>query len=108
MVVGTISNEAAAGADYFTRTAVAKSIVNGLNETKYFYRDLGAAGIRLNGANRYTVTFAKDKIPPVNGFWSSDRANDTTALRPSVSVARREIGGLLSSPAGSPMPPEVV
>jgi hypothetical protein len=68
----TISNEAAFGADYFTRTAVAKSniFVNSPNETKYFYQDLDASGARLNGANYYTVTFAKDQTPPVNGFWS--------------------------------------
>jgi hypothetical protein len=68
----TISNEAAFGSDYFTRTAVAKSniFVNAPNETKYFYQDLDTSGIRLNGANRYTVIFAKGQIPPVNGFWS--------------------------------------
>jgi hypothetical protein len=68
----TISNEAAFGSDYFTRTAVAKSniFVNSPNETKYFYQDLDATGARLNGANRYTVTFPKGKLPPVNGFWS--------------------------------------
>src|SRR5208282_587410 len=68
----TISNEAAFGADYFTRTAVAKSniLVNAPNETKYFYQDLDAAGARLDGANRYAVTFPKDQTPPVNGFWS--------------------------------------
>lgn len=68
----TISNESAFGTDYFTRTAVAKSniLVNSPNETKYFYQDLDSAGARLNNANRYTVTFAKDGTPPVNGFWS--------------------------------------
>ncbi|MBR1211826.1 DUF1254 domain-containing protein [Bradyrhizobium sp. JYMT SZCCT0180] len=68
----TISNESAFGTDYFTRTAVAKSniLVNSPNETKYFYQDLDASGARLNNANRYTVTFAKDGTPPVNGFWS--------------------------------------
>ncbi len=42
----TISNESAFGADYFTRTAVAKSniLVNSPNETKYFYQDLDASG----------------------------------------------------------------
>jgi hypothetical protein len=66
-----ISNEPAFRSDYFTRTAVAKSniLVNSPNETKYFYQDL-AAGARLNGAKRYTATFAKGQIPPVNGFWS--------------------------------------
>lgn len=68
----TISNEAAFGTDYFTRTAVARSniLVNSPNETKYFYQDLDGAGARLNGKNSYTITFAKDQTPPVNGFWS--------------------------------------
>ena len=74
----TISNEAAFGADYFTRTAVAKSniFVNAPNETKYFYQDLDASGARLNGANRYIVTFPKDQTPPVNGFWSLTLYNE--------------------------------
>jgi hypothetical protein len=68
----TIDNGAAAGTDYFTRTAVAKSniFVNKANETKYFYQDLDAKGARLNGSKRYTVTFPKDGLPPVKGFWS--------------------------------------
>jgi hypothetical protein len=37
---------------------------------KYFYQDSDAHGERLNGANRYTMTFAKNQLPPVNGFWS--------------------------------------
>ena len=74
----TISNEAAFGTDYFTRTAVAKSniLVNSPNETKYYYQDLDNAGARLNGANRYTVTFQKDQTPPVNGFWSLTLYNE--------------------------------
>jgi hypothetical protein len=74
----TISNEAAFGTDYYTRTAVAKSniLVNSPNETKYFYQDLDSKGERLNSANRYTVTFAKDGTPPVNGFWSLSIYNE--------------------------------
>jgi hypothetical protein len=34
------------------------------------------SGARLNGANRYTVTFAKDQTPPVNGFWSLTLYNE--------------------------------
>lgn len=73
-----ISNESAFGTDYFTRTAVAKSniMVNSPNETKYFYQDLDADGARLNSANRYAVTFAKDATPPVNGFWSLSIYNE--------------------------------
>jgi len=68
----TVANGAEFGTDYFTRTAVAKSniFVNAANETKYIYQDLDANGARLNGANRYTVTFAKDQTPPARGFWS--------------------------------------
>jgi hypothetical protein len=68
----TVSNCAAFGTDYFSRTAVAKSniMVNSKRETAYFYQDLDADGERLNGAHRYTVTFAKDGTPPVTGFWS--------------------------------------
>ena len=66
------SNNAAFGTDYFARTAVAKSniLVNAPRETKYLYQDLDVAGARLNGSGRYTVTFAKDDTPPVDGFWS--------------------------------------
>src|SRR5262249_7549258 len=74
----TISNEAAFGTDYFTRTAVARSniLVNSPNETKYYYQDLDANGARLNGASRYTVTFPKGQTPPVNGFWSLTLYNE--------------------------------
>lgn len=74
----TISNEAAFGTDYFTRTAVAKSnmFVNSPNETKYFYQDLDESGARLSSANRYVVTFPKDRTPPVNGFWSLSIYNE--------------------------------
>lgn len=67
----TVINGAAFGIDYFTRTAVARSniFVNKPNEAKYFYQDLDASGGRLNGANRYRVTFEKGE-PPVNGFFS--------------------------------------
>ena len=74
----TISNEAAFGTDYFTRTAVAKSniLVNAPNETKYFYQDLDANGGRLNSGNRYAVTFDDGQVPPVNGFWSLSIYNE--------------------------------
>jgi hypothetical protein len=68
----TINNGAAFGTDYFIRTAVAKSniLVNKDEQAKYFYQDLDSAGNRLNGVNKYTVTFTKEQMPPVNGFWS--------------------------------------
>jgi hypothetical protein len=68
----TQNNGASFGTDYYTRTAVAKSniFVNVPRETKYFYQDLDSNGSRLNGAHQYTVTFAKNEVPPVKGFWS--------------------------------------
>jgi hypothetical protein len=89
----TISNEAAFGTDYFTRTAVAKSniLVNSPNETKYFYQDLDVGGARLNGASRYTVTFPKDQTPPVNGFWSLTLYNEHHFFAPNE-IKRYSIG----------------
>ena len=74
----TQSNGARFGTDYFTRTAVGKSniFVNVPEETKYFYQDLAADGTRLNGANRYTVTFGPGATPPVSGFWSLTLYNE--------------------------------
>jgi hypothetical protein len=89
----TISNEAAFGTDYFTRTAVAKSniFVNSPNETKYYYQDLDAKGGRLNGANRYTVTFAPGRTPPVNGFWSLTLYNEHHFFAPNE-IKRYSVG----------------
>jgi len=74
----TVSNGAAFGVDYFTRTAVAKSniFVNKDGETKYFYQDLDSSGERLTGYERYTVTFARGQLPPVKGFWSLTLYNE--------------------------------
>lgn len=68
----TITNGAAFGTDYFSRTATAKSniLVNKSEQAKYFYQDLDSKGARLNSAANYTVTFTKEQMPPVNGFWS--------------------------------------
>jgi hypothetical protein len=89
----TQNNGAAFGSDYFTRTAVAKSniFVNKPNETKYFYQDLDAAGGRLNGAHRYTVTFAKGATPPVNGFWSLTLYNRHHFFEPNA-IKRYSVG----------------
>ena len=102
----TISNEAAFGTDYFTRTAVAKSniLVNAPNETKYYYQDFDATGARLNGANRYAVTFPKDQTPPVNGFWSLTIYNQHHFFEPNE-LNRYSLGtksrALRSNPDGS-------
>ncbi|WP_415838506.1 DUF1254 domain-containing protein [Rahnella bruchi] len=68
----TPANGARWGYDYLTRTATAKSnmYVNQPEETRYFFIEVDKEGQRLNGDNNYTITFAKGKTPPVNGFWS--------------------------------------
>ena len=82
----TQRNGAMFGTDYLTRTAVAKSniLVNKPNETTYFYQDLDASGARLNGAGRYTVTFAKGQVPPVRGFWSLTVYNEHHFFAPNA------------------------
>lgn len=89
----TQSNGASFGTDYFTRTAVAKSniFVNKPIETKYFYQDLDDTGIRLNGGKRYTVTFAKDQLPPVKGFWSLTLYNQHHFFSPNE-IKRYSVG----------------
>lgn len=89
----TISNEAAFGTDYFTRTAVSKSniFVNSPKETKYFYQDLDNDGLRLNGSHRYTVTFTKEQTPPVYGFWSLTLYNEYHFFAPNA-INRYSVG----------------
>ena len=74
----TITNGAAFGTDYLTRAAVAKSnvFVNRNNETKYYYQDLDAHGLRLDGSRSYRITFAAGKLPPAAGFWSLTLYNE--------------------------------
>ncbi len=82
----TGDNSAAFGTDYFSRTAMAKSniFVNKARETKYFYQDLDENGARLNGKNRYAVTFAKGQLPPVKGFWSLTLYNQHHFFEPNT------------------------
>ncbi len=86
-------NGAQWGFDYLTRAAVARSnmYVNAPKETRYFYLDLDGAGGRLNGAHRYTVTYAKDRLPPVNGFWSLTLYNQHHFFEPN-SLNRFSLG----------------
>ena len=66
------SNGARWGTDYLSRAATARSKMydNAPEETRYIYTDFDAEGARLNGTHRYTVTFARGDVPPVDGFWS--------------------------------------
>ena len=55
---------------------------NAPEETRYIYTDFDSGGTRLNGANRYTVTFPAGGVPPVNGFWSLTLYNKEHLFEP--------------------------
>lgn len=78
------SNGARWGTDYLSRAATAKSNMydNAPEETRYIYTDFDSDGQRLSGANRYTVTFPKGGLPPVNGFWSLTLYNKEHLFEP--------------------------
>lgn len=65
-------NGAEFGTDYFSRAAAARAniFVNPRREAAYFGAEYDSAKNRLNGANQYQLTFPKDALPPVKGFWS--------------------------------------
>ncbi len=89
----TQNNGARFGTDYYTRLAVAKSniFVNVPNETKYFYQDLDAQGVQLNGNQSYTVTYPAGALPPVKGFWSLTLYNQYHFFEPNA-IKRYSVG----------------
>jgi len=60
------------GTDYMKRAVVAAFgwPANQQDDAVYPYTEVDSTGQKLTGANQYTLTFAKDATPPVNGFWS--------------------------------------
>lgn len=60
------------GTEYMKRAVVAAFgwPANLQADAVYPYTEIDASGRPLSGANKYTLTFAKGKTPPVNGFWS--------------------------------------
>ena len=86
-------NGARWGTDYLSRAATARSNMydNAPEETRYIYTDFDSNGQRLNGNNHYTVTFAKDRTPPVDGFWSLTLYNKEHLFEPN-SLNRFSLG----------------
>jgi hypothetical protein len=86
-------NGARWGTDYLSRTATAKSNMydNAPEETRYIYTDFDSSGQRLDGNHRYTVTFGKGGLPPVNGFWSLTLYNKAHLFAPN-SLNRYSLG----------------
>ena len=60
------------GTDYMKRAVVAAFgwPANLEKDAVYPYTEVDGSDQKLTGANKYTLTFAKDQTPPVNGFWS--------------------------------------
>jgi hypothetical protein len=60
------------GTDYMKRAYVAAFgwPANLKEDAVYPYTETDSTGAKLNGANKYTLTFAKDQTPPADGFWS--------------------------------------
>jgi hypothetical protein len=77
-------NNAKWGTDYLNRTAGARSNMydNRPEETKYIYTDDDSQSKQLTGQNTYAITFAKDQVPPVRGFWSLTLYDDQHLFTP--------------------------
>ena len=60
------------GTDYMKRAVVAAFgwPANLQEDAVYPYTLVDQSGAKLNGANKYTLTWAKGQTPPVNAFWS--------------------------------------
>ena len=60
------------GTNYMKRAVVAAFgwPANQERDAVYPYTEVNSTGQKLTGTNNYTLTFAKDASPPVNGFWS--------------------------------------
>lgn len=89
----TLVNGGAFGTDYLARTAVAKSnvFVNRRHETAYYFLDVDAGGVRLDGRGGYRITFPAGSLPPARGFWSLTVYDEHHSL-PAGSTGRHSIG----------------
>jgi hypothetical protein len=60
------------GTDYMKRAVVAAFgwPANLEKDAVYPYTEVDSDGVELSGAHKYTLTFPKGQVPPVNGFWS--------------------------------------
>ena len=69
--------------DWLLRAAAARAGIYGNDAEEAMYPQIRktADGAELDGAkHRYTLTFAKDRLPPVNSFWSVTMYDGKTQL----------------------------
>ena len=71
------------GTNYFARALIAAIgwPANLPEDAAYPTTFVDANGAKLNGANKYTLTFPKGLTPPVNGFWSITMYTDDNGWR---------------------------
>jgi len=81
------------GTSYLERAAVARFGLGALPKEDAIYPSVAndAEGKALSGANRYTMHFAKDALPPVNAFWSLTMYNEDGYFVPNA-INRHAIG----------------
>lgn len=86
------------GTDWFGRAqaAIIYIYVNDFHEAIYFIRGTDSKGELLQGRYRYTVTFPKDALPPVDrnrgGFWSLTMYDKDYYMLPNSPNGRTNIG----------------
>jgi hypothetical protein len=86
------------GSDWFGRAqaAVVYIMVNDHREAIYFIRATDADGRPVNGKYRYTITFPKGGLPPVDpergGFWSLTMYTDELFMLTDPQNGRANIG----------------
>jgi hypothetical protein len=86
------------GTDWFGRAqaAVVYILVNDYHEAVYLIRGTDAKGALLDGRHRYTWTFPKDTLPPVDrsrgGFWSLTMYDKDYFMLPHSPNGRTNVG----------------
>jgi hypothetical protein len=82
-VSSAFGNRAFFNGDWLLRAAAARAGIYGLDaeEAMYPMTRNAADGSPLDGSkHKYTITFAKDQLPPVNAFWSVTMYDGKTQL----------------------------
>jgi hypothetical protein len=82
------------GQDYLTRSAAAWKYIyiNSAVEAMYPTANVDGNGKPLDGKNRYTLTFPKGALPPVNFFWSVTMYDAKTGFLIHNPIERYSIG----------------
>ena len=78
------------------QAAIVYILVNDYHEAVYLIRGTDAKGALLNGKHRYTMTFPKDALPPVDrsrgGFWSLTIYDKDYFMLPKLENGRTNVG----------------